>query len=71
MVHSLESIRNRFGLGIVRRLVALMGGSISLESAEGEGTTIAFTIAVQPGASKLAAISPQEKEEKQCDCPSS
>lgn len=32
------------GLGIVRRLVALMGGSISVDTEEGEGTSIFFTI---------------------------
>ncbi|WP_319582556.1 PAS domain S-box protein [uncultured Pseudodesulfovibrio sp.] len=32
------------GLGIVRRLVQLMGGSISVDTEEGEGTTIYFTI---------------------------
>jgi PAS domain S-box-containing protein len=32
------------GLGIVRRLVHLMGGSISVDTVEGEGTTIYFTI---------------------------
>ena len=32
------------GLGIVRRLVLLMGGSIAVDTREGEGTTIFFTI---------------------------
>jgi CheY-like chemotaxis protein len=32
------------GLGIVRRLVQLMGGSISVDTEVGEGTTIYFTI---------------------------
>ncbi|XXJ18113.1 PAS domain S-box protein [Desulfovibrio caledoniensis] len=32
------------GLGIVRRLVQLMGGSISVDTEEGGGTTIYFTI---------------------------
>jgi PAS domain S-box-containing protein len=32
------------GLGIVRRLVQLMGGSISVDTEMGEGTTIYFTI---------------------------
>jgi len=32
------------GLGIVRRLVHLMNGSISVDTEEGEGTTIYFTI---------------------------
>ncbi len=32
------------GLPIVRRLVTLMGGNISVESAEGAGTTISFTL---------------------------
>lgn len=36
------------GLGIVRRLVTLMGGNISITSEEGKGTVIAFTIRVNP-----------------------
>ena len=32
------------GLPIVKRLVALMGGNIAVESAEGQGTTISFTL---------------------------
>jgi len=36
------------GLGIVRRLVALMGGAISITSQIGVGTTIVFTIVVTP-----------------------
>lgn len=32
------------GLGIVKRLVKLMGGSIAVESEEGQGTTVNFTI---------------------------
>lgn len=40
------------GLGIVRRLVSLMGGTIAVNSEEGKGTTIVFTLAVhsaEPG----------------------
>ena len=36
------------GLGIVRRLVSLMGGNISIMSEEEKGTTISFTIEVTP-----------------------
>jgi len=53
------------GLGIVRRLVALMGGTVSLESTEGEGTTVAFTIAVHPGTAALTSTPSHEKEEKE------
>ena len=34
------------GLGIVKRLVELMGGGVSMESAEGEGTTVRCTVRV-------------------------
>jgi len=33
------------GLGIVRRLVTLMGGNVSMDSELGKGTTVAFTVA--------------------------
>jgi PAS domain S-box-containing protein len=36
------------GLGIVRRLVVLMGGSIAVISELGKGTMVAFTVAVRP-----------------------
>ena len=36
------------GLGIVRRLVRLMEGTISILSQEGKGTSVSFTIAVTP-----------------------
>ncbi len=35
------------GLSICKRLVELMGGSISIESKEGEGTTVNFTVALE------------------------
>jgi len=38
------------GLGIVHRLVTMMDGSISISTKEGEGTIIAFTIALSAGA---------------------
>ena len=37
------------GLPIVRRLVQLMGGNISIESAESEGTSIFFVLPLQKG----------------------
>ena len=36
------------GLGIVRRLVTLMGGNVSMTSREGEGTVVAFTMLAEP-----------------------
>ena len=42
------------GLPIVRRLVALMGGSISVDSAQGEGTTIHFTLPLKPAPQRQA-----------------
>lgn len=44
-----ETFTRRFqgsglGLGITRQLVSLMGGGISIESEEGEGTTVYFTV---------------------------
>ena len=43
------------GLPIVRRLVRLMGGNISVESQENEGTAIFFTIPLQAGGPKSEA----------------
>ncbi|MBU1001618.1 MAG: PAS domain S-box protein [Proteobacteria bacterium] len=36
------------GLGIVKRLVTLMGGSVTLDSAEGQGTSVYFTLPATP-----------------------
>ena len=41
------------GLTISQRLIGLMGGSISVSSTEGEGSTFAFTIQVGVGASSV------------------
>ncbi len=52
------------GLGIVRRLVGLMGGSIAVESEEGEGTAIHFTIKVgMPECEPFAGSSPRDFSE--------
>ena len=34
------------GLAIVYRLVAMMGGNITLESREGQGTEVSFTVTI-------------------------
>jgi signal transduction histidine kinase/ActR/RegA family two-component response regulator len=39
------------GLAIVRRLVDMLGGQISMHSAAGRGTTIEVTVPLEPGAS--------------------
>ena len=43
------------GLPIVRRLVTLMGGNISVESMEGAGTTISFTLPLREAPALLAS----------------
>jgi len=43
------------GLPIVRRLVALMGGRISVDSAQGEGTTIHFVLPLKVAPQRQAA----------------
>lgn len=44
------------GLGIVHRLVTMMGGTITVSSEEGRGTTIAFTAALTPGESPTRQV---------------
>ena len=48
------------GLSISRRLVELMGGSIWVESREGEGSTFHFIVKFQPGKAIKPPISPPE-----------
>jgi CheY-like chemotaxis protein len=43
------------GLGIVKRLVAMLGGTISLESRAGKGTSIYFTIKMKSAGSEIEA----------------
>ncbi|QJB55797.1 PAS domain S-box protein [Pseudodesulfovibrio sp. zrk46] len=51
------------GLGIVRRLVTLMGGTITLSSEENEGTDVVFTLAVWPGTAPQSVIDAQESSQ--------
>lgn len=57
--HRIENVRSRthegsgIGLALVNELVKMHGGSISVDSAEGKGTT--FTISIPFGANHLAA----------------
>jgi signal transduction histidine kinase len=50
------------GLPIVRRLVQLMGGHISVESLENEGTSIFFVLPLKPGGPGTAAEPPAPRE---------
>ena len=52
------------GLGIVRRLVGLMGGSISVDTMEGEGTVIYFTIEASLAESPDDPAVPASRSEK-------
>jgi len=49
------------GLSICVRLAGLMGGKMWAESVEGEGSTLHFTVALQPGTGEPAAV-PQVPE---------
>ena len=44
------------GLSIVKKLVALMGGEVGLESVEGKGTTVWFTLGLNTATGKTAVI---------------
>ncbi|KAB1440329.1 ATP-binding protein [Pseudodesulfovibrio senegalensis] len=44
------------GLNIVKRLIALLDGTISLESSPGKGTTVTFVIAVEPGSKTIQTL---------------
>jgi CheY-like chemotaxis protein len=48
------------GLNISRRLVQLMGGDISVTSAEGEGSTFSFSLALPPGVEPPLEVSAPE-----------
>jgi PAS domain S-box-containing protein len=51
------------GLGIVHRLTSLMGGTIALSSQVGKGTSINFTIAVQPAKKESKPLNEIETEQ--------
>jgi signal transduction histidine kinase len=44
------------GLALVKELVGLMGGEVSLESTPGRGTTVSFFLSVNATAAPTAAI---------------
>lgn len=49
------------GLSICKKFVRLMGGEITLESQEGQGTSFHFYIQVEPGEPTYAPLSAQEQ----------
>lgn len=51
------------GLGIVLRLVKMMHGTISVDSEEGKGTTIAFTAILSPGDALPVEMVPEQEAE--------
>ena len=59
------------GLTICRELVELMGGSIALQSEEGVGTTVSFTLPVSLAACPADAERPEDIVEARRDLPGS